>query len=462
MLIPKKVIRAFELKILEWNNELNLKELIPSYEDIKARIIKETNKTYATLDIELKELEKLKVNRRKTKNRWIKSEPKINLKKLQQINEWANEDTPLIMFPYISNKTGKSLTTAIKNDMTIELYTLILNADEIKEEDLIKKEKREVSGVPNLLTSIPYNTSKNGGFENIGEILSNFDETVEVSRNSITTDKYSFVIEFDDEEPKTRLDLVSPKNVKKAMDKILQVINKTDRDIYNYIISRRDAEFTDKGVISIPVKDVVTNVFDSDGGKNYFTLKTSLFKMEKIKGLIGNKKYYTSIGLISRHSFVNEYGVDILIVEIHSYMRDEIIKKHTINLYKDVIDNCPNDDCELMLYFLQRKRLGLVLAKKPLTITVKWYSYFSEVLIFTNKRKDKNIARLELALDFVEGTKSILDFYERKRDEITLVFKDMTDDELADLDYSDIFSEEFDEFRNKLIDEPEHQVLDEE
>lgn len=463
MLFQEKIIKAFNLKVNEWDKELKLEELIPNYMYIKEKVINDCNNIYENAEIEQKDLDLLKSNRRKTKNRWIKAEMKngMNRKKMKDLTEWSDIDIPLIKFPFIASKNSKSLTSAIKNDMTIELYKLIINLDKIPDYESIQKEKREISRVSNMLTSIPYNTSNTtGGFEGIGKILSSIDKKTSYTETSIKTDKYTFVIDYNDDEPRTRLELTSPANLKKALNRINQVINATDRKIFNYIISRRGAGFLNTGIITIPVVDIIKNVFGSFGEENYNILKASLFKMEKIKGVIGNSKTYTGVGLIFNQSIVKDQGVYMLVAEIHSYMRDEIIKQHTINLYKDIIDTCPDDDSELLLYFLQRKRLGLILLNNPLTITVNYYDYFSEVLFFTNKRKDRNIARLIKGLEFVQNTKSVLNYFQRKKDNITLCFKEMSENELADLNYSDIFDEKFAEFRSKLIDEPKHDVIE--
>ena len=462
MLIPKRVLEAFDLKLEELNNETNFKDLVPNYNDIKKAVIRKTNKIYEKYDIDLKDLEERSSSRRRTKNRWLKVEltSDINKRKMVELTKWLESDIPLIKYPYIHKKTGKSLTSAMKNDMEIELYKLIIAYEDMDEEDISRDKKREISKVANMLTSIPYNTSTDGRFERIGEIFSYMGDSVEATSKSIKTENYVFIMEFDDNEPKTALELKSPSNVKKALNRISQVINSTDRKIINYLISRSGAEFIYTGrITNVPITDIIKNVFETDAGDNYITIKSSIFKMERIRGYIGNKKSVAPIGLLSYFEFITEGKIDFVTVEIHSYIREEIIKKQTINLYKDIIDTCPDDDAELLLFFLQKKRLGQILSNGELTITVNWRDYFSEAIIFTNKRKDRNIARLIKSLDFIEGTNSVLKYYERKKDDITLVFKEMTDDELADLNYEDIFSsDEYAEFRNKLIGEPKFEI----
>lgn len=459
MLIPQKVLDAFDSKIDEWNKEIDLNRLFPDYIKIKDRVILETSRTYAHSDIELKDLELLKSNKRRTKNRWLKAH-NINLKSMGKLSEWSNINQPLIMFPYIHEKTGKTLTSAIRNDMTIELYELILNKDKVREYMPSRNEKRELSTMAYSLTKIPFNNSKKGSFEEIAEVLSLVDKNAEATENSITTSKYNFYVTVG-EDAKTMAEFTKPENTKKALSKINQLINMTDREIYNYILSRKGVSFVNNGMIVVPKIDIINNVFNSKSKSSYDALNISIEKLSNIKGRIGGSVYYTEIGLISRKStIIDESGLECFSIEIHSYIRDEIIKKETINLYKDIIDTCPNSDCEVVLFFLQRKRLGLILSKEPLTITVNYNDYFSEVLVLSNKRKDRNIARILEALEFIQNTDSVLKYYERKKDDITLVFKEMTDDELADLNYEDVFfSDKYAEFRNKLIGEPIYEPI---
>ena len=455
--LEAKVLEAFDLKIEEWNREIDLERLCPNYIKIKEKVILETSRIYSQSDIELKDLELLKSNKRRTKNRWLKSH-NINIKSMAKLNEWSNINQPLIMFPYIYEKTGKTLTSAIKNDMTIELYELILNKDEIQKHISNKNEKRELSYMAYSLTKMPFNNSKKGSFKEVAEVLSLVDKSVTATENSITTSKYNFYVTLG-EDAKTMAEFTKPENTKKALSKINQLINMVDREIYNYILSRKGLGFVKNGIIVVPKIDIINNVFKSKGKSSYESLETSIEKLSNIKGRIGGSVYYTEIGLISRKSTIIEEGVESFSIEIHSYIRDEIIKKETINLYKDIIDTCPNSDCEVILFFLQRKRLGLMLSKEPLTITVNYNDYFSEVLVLSNKRKDRNISRILDALEFIKNTNSVLRDYERKKDDITLVFKEMTDNELADLNYEDIFTDKYAEFRSKLIGEPIHEVI---
>lgn len=454
MPISEKVISAFEDKLHYFINELDLKSIYPKYIELVKKIFDETNIIYDTTDITLTDLSLLLDNRRKTKSRWLKEIMKnnkdLNQKKMRVLSDWSERHEPLIKYPYISSKTKKSLTCAIRNDLTVELYKLIIDESELEEVNNSEC-RREVIEVSNMLTSIPYNTSKKGSFSDIKNVMVALNKDVIVDDTSIESKKFKFVIKFNDDEPKSMLQLTNSESVKKALNKINQVLNSTDRKIINYLISVRTSDFINTGRVVVDLNDIVDNVFKKRNGENYLAVKTSIFKMKNIEGYIGNRKSMMNIGLISFFSFTRENNKDVVVVEIHNYIREEIIKKYTINLYKDVIDACPDDDCELILYFLQKQRLSLFLSNQPLTITVNHYDYFSNVLFFNNKRKDRNIARIVKCLEFVAKTDSVINYFRRIKDDIEISFKAVSKKEMVDLNYNNLFSDDLADFRNKLI-----------
>lgn len=461
-MIKRSIWECFDEEYFKLMKDKDINLNIKTCEEIKNKVLQDLILILKESYLKRDDLESLINNIKKTKSRWIKNETKkeINRNMLKQLNKW-NEKGLLIEYPYIKDKKSNSLTSALKNDLKLILYKLVIDKEIFVEGDDVfiliedktkknKKTERKVSKISNALASIPYNTvDKKGTFQEIADVNKDMIATAD----TLKTGKYEFVIRFDDDEPKTKLQLTSPKNIRKALSKIKQVISSTDRKIFNYLISqRKDSEFVTYGRIQIPIIQILRNVFNSASEDNYLAVKASIFKMEKIKVYMGNKKSIATVGIFSYFDITTIDNVEHLTVEIHPYLREEILKQHTINLYKDVVDLCPNDDCELLLYFLQKTRLWLILSKKPLTMTVNYYNYFSEALFFTNKRKDRNISRLIESLKFVESTDSVLESFKRNGDKITLDFKDMSIEELNDLNYADIFSDDFMEFREKLID----------
>lgn len=542
MVLTQDVINDFKNTLERLENTLKLKDLCPTYDEIVESVMAQTKVYLAEHKITNATLESILRNRRKTKYRWLKAD-NITLiptnasmtKRIPIYLEWLNDNRLLCEYPHITNKGIKSIKSSIKNDITVEIYKMLLDFDNLHDlndmdnfEDTkidnqyshnamnvtqvsrhftdsniissngnaitqegnvnlehsndktsleygqlvsepgltyiashdsteYKPEKRVVSKVTNVLTTIPYNTSKDGSFTKLGGALAEQGTDVTYNEKSMQLKDYSFVIEFNDNEPRTRLELRNEENVRKVFNKINQVLNSTDRKIFNYLISQITSEFINTGSVLVSVKDIADNVFEGGkSGDNYLSIKSSIFKMEKIKCYLGNRKSSIVIGLISYFEFFTKDGKDLLQVDIHAYIRDEIIKKHTINLYKDVIDNCPDDDTELLMYFLQRKRLSLVLAHKSLEITVDYYDFFSNAIFFTNKRHDRNLARLLKCLTFIKNTDSIIETYVRNRNMITLRFKPITEDELNDLNYENILDDSYTEFRDKLIDEPQY------
>lgn len=502
-MLTQDVILKFKEKVTTIVNTTQLNNICPNYKIIADTVLVHTDLYIAKTAITYSDLENLLRNRKKTKYRWLKADVDNNLtinmntkNKVNKCLEWLDDSVPLIAYANIKNKSIKSINSCIKNDFTVELYKIILNytdsdivdsdiiddTDDIIDNlvaittckddlitqdsmiahsyndiiDNIKKEKRAISKVSNVLTTIPYNTNKDGSFEKIGKTLSEQLNDVEYSENSMMFKNYRFTIEFNDNEPRTRLQLRNDENIKKVLNRINQLLNSTDRKIYNYLISQVTSEFINTGSVLLSMRDIAENVFEGGkSGDNYLGIKSSIFKMEKIKCYLGNGKSSSVIGLISAFEFFTDKdNRDLVQVDIHPYIRDEIIKKHTINLYKDIIDNCPDDDTELLMYFLQRKRLSLVLGNKPLEIKVDYLDFFSNAIYFTNKRHDRNITRLLKCLDFIKNTNSIINDYTRYKNSITLKFKSISKGELSDLNYEDIFDEKFTEFRDKLLEEP--------
>lgn len=342
----------------------------------------------------------------------------LKIERIKELKKWCNDDTYFLSnFPYIYDKKKSQIYTALRNDILLHI------ASYIKKECPTGKSDITVT-VPNLLTEIPIDC----GYKKI-------EYNNEVTSIQGKEKKYVYNDYFIDESTLFRtyadIEFLKEKALQKAFSRAL---NSTDIKIFAYIMTLRDENFFNSRTIVVDIGDIVRNVFESDGSRNYKTIKDSLFKLSELQ-----------IQTISENTLGFNYSifdnVDIYLdingktematIIVNDYIVQQFTKHQTISMYKRKIDKFILDSSKIMVFPLQHERIRCHI-KNNLTIVLN-YDYFRGKLRLSNKRKKDNLKIITKTLQELVKNSTVIKDFKPKGYVFSITFYPITDSELHDL-----------------------------
>lgn len=337
-------------------------------------------------------------------------------KAVNKLKEWGrNQESLLCSFPYLNDKSPAQIESAFKNDGR---YLLIKNMIA----KYPKGEKGTVVSMPNSITSFPYDPTNR----------------VRISGMELENQHYKEVYYINDKtrfESRLKVDAIQ----EGLMQENLKLLNSTDHDILFYLMSMNHEALYQPIPMVVEIGEIVRSVYDTDGKKNYLSVKESLIKMDfmELRVIDESTLRSTKVEIFSKVTIemdeVSEREVARIIFSedlIH-----EFVKNQTVSIYKKIIDSFKLNSTKVLIYPLQRQRIySASLEPEGENIFFKTnLSFFRGALVFGNSKRSAQIKVIEKALDEIISNKITLKSYQRIGDNFKLEFYPFTETEKRDL-----------------------------
>lgn len=432
---------------------------------LKRECIDELNEKYGEnlINITENDLNQLKSNISKTKERWGKKELKteegleeemelarmlykdsltskrfteiykvnslkeLHLKRKEEMEEWIRiEKLPIISFKYLGKKTGFQVERAVKNDIRLLIMEYHLDKYE-------KADECYIIEMPNTISNVPFEANERGqklDMENVKESnIQGVNKRYYGHLYKASEDKsFESILEVEALMDNAISQILDMKNIK--------VLNADDFSVFSYIISKRELNFYARGQITLPIEDIAEGVFGKKTTYNYRRCKASLFKLGNIRiSVINEELRGFTIGILER-VVIGKHAkgdIDVANITINEDIIEDFIKKRTTLLYKDSLNNLKNQSSQVLVFDLQAERISHFAENSPSQKLELHMSYFRAKLLLANKREDRNINKIVEALEEMKNNNLIIKEYERARDFFYITFLPFTKKEKRDL-----------------------------
>lgn len=336
--------------------------------------------------------------------------------RLKELKKWLKDnEIPLTYFRYLNLKAQYQIEKAIVNDIEF----IILN---VLKENFRYGQQSAIMQMPKSMGKIPYDHTNRIKI-NIANIAEEVGGKYFFNEYYIDDDKYF----------QTSADVRILKE--DVTISVLKVLNYRDTLVFSSVMSRRDENFYSTREIVVDIGDIVKEVFNSGGQKNYIAVKESLYRLQYINSRIVD----SSLSGFTLKIFDNiniQENVATIVVNID--IVNEFVKHNTINMYKENIDKFKLNSSKILIFKLQSERIKQDSIKQgsDSLILKTNINFFRAALYFPNTKRQENIKTIEDALDEIVENKVTLKRYERKGDIFLLEFYPVTEQERKDLFFS--------------------------
>lgn len=339
------------------------------------------------------------------------------------LRNWAeNENTNITDYKFIKTKTKRTLKNAIILDSKIIL--IIKHVSNMSPISDIKNFEYRFSNLCPIDTT---NKSKFNKDDTFSYKNGDTDYIVELNKDSIKNNTQN-------------LDIIKS---------TFSILNKRDVDILGCLIKEgiSTEEFFTTGKVKIELNELCQKL---NGYRNNYIIdeiKHSITKLTCIK--IHAKTQNGSVTIdspILRSEFIsskdNTANIDLISVIMSPVYIEEIINGSVTKIHSDILQLLKKDnDASYIIFNLQKLRIihyyntkdnNTDLKENLFTKTVP-YTYFGDIVILSNKRKSRNLKRINECLDTIVDKGVILESYRPSGDYYVLTFFPLSEAEKNDL-----------------------------
>lgn len=334
----------------------------------------------------------------------------------KSLRDWRKDKDALICnFPYIEHKTFRQIEKALAHDAR---YFIIKKM----KETYPTGEQETIISIPSSITQVPYDHTNRMKINQLNQQGNYFNTTYYIN------DKTRF---------ESRIDVQALQEG--LMQENLKQLNSKDQEILLYLMSLKDEALYQPLPMVVEIGEIVRNVYDTDGKKNYDSVKESLIKMDfmELRVIDESTMRMTKVSLfhkvdIGMDEITEKESARIIFSED---LINEFVKNQTVNIYKDIIDKFTMNATKVLIYPLQRQRIySASIERDGENILFNTnISFFRGALVFGKSRRTKQLKVIEDALNEIIKNKITLKSYVRKGDNFLLEFYPFTEKEKRDL-----------------------------
>lgn len=338
--------------------------------------------------------------------------------RLIELQKWANDmEAHITNYRYLKDKTKKQILTALSNDVKHMVFSEIYR----------KCPKGRQGAIPSLPISI-------------SQLPIDYTNRVKINSQQIVTsgsEEYMLNKYYIDNETvlESRISVEILKSG--VIGKVLKLLNKKDIDTFLHCMAVADENFFSTREIIVDIGDIVKNVYSTDGKNNYMSVKESLYKMQYLNSGVIDKSLRGFTTKIFDNVDIYSTGLnkETAKVVVNIDIVNEYVKKNTVSIYKEVIDQFKLDSSKIAIFSIQRERIKID-ATTPPGQQLLFYTninFFRGILYFSNKKKRENIKAIEKMLDEIVENRITIKKYERIGDKFTIEFYPISETEKRDL-----------------------------
>ena len=348
-------------------------------------------------------------------------------KYLRKIKDWSKSEELIITYPYINSKYKKTLTKIAIQDIVFLLAT------ELVQEHTSNINEHNFAYMTDSLIALPIDTSNRLKLEQNTED-SNY--TYNYIPDKAEQTSFIYQIELDDVKNLTG-------DMSKLTSSICKVLNNNDIKIFNSLLSHRDKNFFENGLIQCRIRDVCMDVFGYVNKRVFDNVKYSAYKMHLLNAEGHNQEDEVSaiISLLGDVIITKDANNEtMLTTTVGLTYRNEIISGNITKVYSEALEGL-SPDAYQFIFYLQKRRLSLYYTADKNVIDNNLYfekriSYkeIAKPIIFKKYSRRKIIERIKLALDSIIQTGSILLSYKAYGDFFDLEYISLQEQEIKDLE----------------------------
>jgi hypothetical protein len=338
----------------------------------------------------------------------------------EKLNAWQQDDESLLIdYPLLQNKTKLQVKTSFQNDLIINLIEIILESYDGNIENYFSKK-------PDILLDKPFFAS------------SKFSVPFKESLDSYVADLVNF-----DKDDTTFQMLVSSDPNDPPNGAKLRVFDPRDNQILMTLINHINLDFYESKQIILEVGTIAKAINSRPNKHLYDDIKKRLHNMgrttfQMYKKDNPNEPVYT-FSFFDNVRTIDKEGKEFISVTFGNTLYDSIAKRKMISVTSSNYNSLELELSKLLYHNLQKERIALSTSSVPdehgYLYKTYDYSYFQRIILFKKKKKAENIQLImETLQEFVEKQIALADFrYDKGQGLFHLYYFPLNDDERADL-----------------------------
>ena len=345
---------------------------------------------------------------------------RLQYSKNEKTKTWYKSDNSyLVDFEYLSDKKGWQINQAFQSDSSyIILQYLKSNMSE-----------NNTFEMPIVMSDIPVDI---GGKRKVSLDAMPFVTTHDNNKEEVY---YHDIEKYQDIQINTYIGLDYAQ--KYCLTNAFKHFNTTDKKIFGYILSRRNADFFETHKIIIDISDIVKNVFEADGSKNYNMVKESIVKMANIKmqfivkGLSGFiSRIFTEVFFAENEMSSNKKtAANTATIYVSDIIVTQLMQQQTIYTYGDKLSDVSNEAFSLICA-LQGRRMKLYGENKDTIEDILPYYFFQARFRMSDKRKKRNLPIIKKMLEEVKRNNIIIRDFHQIADDFHISYYPLTSNEI--------------------------------
>lgn len=343
-------------------------------------------------------------------------------KKYEKTLDWLKDDEEfLIKYEYLKNKKTWQIQQAFQTDIAIIILSYLKN----------NLSSNDTMAMPMVMSDIPVDL---GGRRKVSLDDLACVTTLDNNKEEVY---YHDIEEYKDLQINTYIGLDYVQ--KYCLNKAFKHFNATDKKIFGFILSKRPTEFFETRQIVVEIGDIVAAVFETDGSKNYDTVRDSIAKMANIKMQFTVKGLSGFVSRIFTEVFFTErvIGGKTSVATATIFVSDIIVKQlmeqQTMYIYGDKINEISPEAFSLICA-LQGRRMKLYGEGKNVIEDVLPYSFFQIRFRMSDKRKKRNLPIIKVLLEEVRDKKVIIEHCQQVADDFHVTYYPLSAKEIANFD----------------------------
>lgn len=344
--------------------------------------------------------------------------------------DWAVQDhTRLYEYPFFDDKTPKTKVSALEDDLATVYLIFLKNEWDIE----LRQNGKIVIEMPYDNQVIYNNRVSRSKFKADGEIEQ---DGKMMPYKDVGIDEAPVRIMVDTNPD--ALQLTNPLH----MTHDIYDLDQVDRDIMTALLEYRKENFAIDKTIDVRLGDLVRDVYESDGKKNYDAVRNRLVKLQRIRfthvipeeidGVItGEVKYKEHMGFIEYiKEIVTPQGETYMSIEVNQGLHKRFINNQTLKIYKDQIYSL-DSRYRSMLYYMQKERIKAYhTGKDSADLTL---INFRANIQFRYSSKRKIVEEISESLDEIIKKNLIVRSYTSGPNQFKIQFKPLSQQEVRDI-----------------------------
>ncbi|MDO6848635.1 hypothetical protein Q4S57_11800 [Priestia megaterium] len=385
--------------------------------DIKAE---KPNPIFEDIELAKKVMDK-KVDTEHLKKLFGVEKPEDILKiKLKEVEAWAkSKKTNITDFLYLDSKMNYQIEKAFHTDFTFLIAEIILEKYNGNLSNWIDKRL-------NSWVEAPIFSNESHSLKTNMEVKTNSQEVV--LYNDYKVDEEYFI-----------RTIIPVNDNQTVLSKRNMVLDPKDSQIIQFALSQRDEMFYKEKTVTLDLADIVKEIYNSKGVKNYEAVEARIMKIARyhVEGVAKKKNsrdtkfainFFQKAVIETDEVTGRRYATIVFSDDTHQ----GFLNQQFVQIYSDVIKKFKDNSLSsLLLYAFQKERLDCYLQEKSYTHFYP-YQYFASKVRFRSKKIDVNLKLINESLAEFVSNQVLIQSYQQKLQGFEISFIPLQNYEIQD------------------------------